>query len=161
MFGCVWPFCGAGVKRGRILVLETSLIWSKNRESMFSLYFTQYTLRGFQFTVKTMDYELAFSLNYIATGSVLWMRSGTGYEKIYEKWQVKLNWEKYLLVWTGKGPFNGIVCTPLCWRGGGRWVSSDQIFKKGGLDRISIFRGRLLGNRWGWLFSGGCSLHKK
>ena len=33
-------------------------------------------------------------------------------------------------------------------------------FPKWGLDRISIFRGELLGNR-GWIFSGGCSFYLK
>ena len=44
--------------------------------------------------------------------------------------------------------------------GGGDW-DSDQIFKKGGgLDRISIFRGQLLGKR-GWPFQGGCRFYRK
>ena len=59
--------------------------------------------------------------------------------------------------------FNGfyIVWTLLSLLGG--WTSY-QIFKKGGggrgLDRISIFRGGLLGKR-GWTFSGGCSFYIK
>ena len=48
-----------------------------------------------------------------------------------------------------------IVCTPLS-AGGGGGVERPTKFSKrgGGLDRSSVFRGRLLGKR-GWLFSGG------
>ena len=45
--------------------------------------------------------------------------------------------------------------------GGGGWAS-NQIFKKGGLDRTSTFRGGFLWKKVGWLFSGGLQLsHKK
>ena len=42
---------------------------------------------------------------------------------------------------------------------GGDWAS-NQIFKKGGVDRTSTFRGGLLGKR-GWLFSGGLQFSHK
>ena len=50
-----------------------------------------------------------------------------------------------------------IVGTPFLQRGG--WAS-NQIFRKGGLDRTSTFRGGLLGKR-GWLFSGGLQFSHK
>ena len=42
----------------------------------------------------------------------------------------------------------------------GSWAS-DQIFKKGALDKISIFRGRLLEKRGVTFFRGGCSFYVK
>ena len=47
-------------------------------------------------------------------------------------------------------------------RGGGRdgGSASDQIFRKGDIDRISVLRGGC-SKRGGWVFSGGCSFHIK
>ena len=59
-----------------------------------------------------------------------------------------------------------IVCTPPppLSAGGGGWAS-DQIFKKGGLDGISIFRGGVTGKEESDIFQGGGGvfqfLHKK
>ena len=48
--------------------------------------------------------------------------------------------------------FRHSVHPPLfCW---GRGWTSYQLFKKGGLDRTSVFRG-------GWHFSGGCNFSTK
>ena len=43
--------------------------------------------------------------------------------------------------------------------GDGGWAS-DQIFKKGDLDKISVFRGGC-SKKGEWVFSGGCSFHIK
>ena len=52
--------------------------------------------------------------------------------------------------------------TPHLSEGGGGGWASNQIFKKGGLDRTSTFRGGFLWKKVGWLFSGGLQLsHKK
>ena len=52
-----------------------------------------------------------------------------------------------------------IVCIPHFLQGG-RGLNLQPNFQKGRLDRISIFRGELLGKR-GWTFSGGCSFYIK
>ena len=54
--------------------------------------------------------------------------------------------------------YHSVHPTPFCWGEGG-WTS-NQIFKKGGLDRNSTFRGGLLGKR-GQLFSGGLQFSYK
>ena len=43
---------------------------------------------------------------------------------------------------------------------GGRWTF-NQIFKKGGLDKTSTFRGGLLGKRVVVFFRGGCNFYIK
>ena len=56
------------------------------------------------------------------------------------------------------------VHPPLSVGGGGGGWASDQIFKKAELDRISVFRGELLGKRGEGDFfqeGGGCSFYIK
>ena len=59
------------------------------------------------------------------------------------------------LAWNG----HSVHPLPPCAQGGGSWAS-NQIFKKGGLDRISTFTGGFLGKR-GDFFQGGCYFHIK